>query len=61
MTIKSDDGRRAAIVLAQPVSSVVARHAGKLVLHHYGSTYFLSEVWSPGNDGQKLPPTKEPA
>ena len=57
MMIRSDDGRRAAIVLTQPMSSVVARHAGKLVFHRYGSTYFLSEVWSPDNDGQKLPTT----
>jgi hypothetical protein len=44
--LKSDDGRRAAIVPATLVSSVVARHAGKLVFHQYGSSYFLSEVWS---------------
>ena len=57
MMIRSDDGRGAAIVLAQPMFSVVARDAGKLVFHRYGSTYFLSEVWSSGNDGQKLPTT----
>ena len=56
--IRSADGKRAAIVLAQAVSSAVARDTGSLVFHRYGYTYFLSEVWSPGNDGRKLSPTR---
>ena len=57
LMIRSADGGRTAIVLAQPASSA-APHAASLVFHRYGSTCFLSEVWSPGNGGSELPPTR---
>jgi hypothetical protein len=56
--IRSADGKGAVIVLAQPLSSVDARHGGKLVFHRYGDTYFLSEIWGPGNDGREIPTTR---
>ena len=54
VTIRSEDCAHAAIALTQPVSSVVTRENGSLVFHRYGGTYFLSEVWNPGNDGRRL-------
>jgi len=54
VTIRSEDCAHAAIGLTQSVSSVVTRENGSLVFHRYGDTYFLSEVWNPGNDGRRL-------
>ena len=54
LTIRSEDCAHAAIGLAQSLSSVVTRENGSLVFHRYGDTYFLSEVWNPGNDGRRL-------
>ncbi len=58
VTIRSDDGRKAAIVLTEPASSVNPRDNGSLVFHRYGRAYFLSEIRTPGYEGRRLPPTK---
>jgi len=31
----------------------------RLVFHHYGNKYFLSEIWYGGEQGMKLPATKQ--
>ena len=54
--IRSADGKSGAFVLTYAAFSAVAHDKPSLVFHRYGSTYYLSEVWGPGNDGRKLPP-----
>ena len=56
VAIKSADGKDGAMVLTMPRYSTVTRDTGRLVFHRYGDTYFLSEVWEPGNDGHQLSP-----
>jgi hypothetical protein len=55
VAIRSKDCAKTALVLAQAVPSAVTRATGSLVFHRYGETYFLSEIWNPGNNGQRLP------
>ena len=57
VTIRSGDGQGAAMVLTVSLYSTVTRDAGRLVFHRYGDTFFLSEVWEPGNDGHQLSPS----
>jgi len=52
--IQAADGKGAVILLALPLYSVVERHGGKLVFHRYSDTYFLSEIWGPGNEGRRI-------
>ncbi len=56
--IRSDDGKKGAIVLTQAALSVTEKNNACMVFHRYGSAYFLSEVWTPGYDGRTLTPTK---
>jgi len=55
--IRSADGKKGAIVLAQEVYLMSARESARLIFHRYGSTYFLSEVEDYGSVGHKLRPT----
>ena len=57
LMIRSADGKGVAIALARPLYSTVARKEGSLVFHRYGYAHFLSQVWSPGNNGRQLPTT----
>jgi hypothetical protein len=59
ITIRSVDGRNAAMAITTGESSIVARQTGTLVFHRYGRKYFLSEVWTPGYDGRRLFPTRQ--
>ena len=57
LMIRSADGKGAAIALARPLYSTLARNEGSLVFHRYGYAHFLSQVWSSGNNGRQLPTT----
>jgi hypothetical protein len=37
------------VVLTNPVVRLSGLDKGKLVFRHYGSRYFLAEIWQPGN------------
>lgn len=37
-----------AVRLSQSIETLKASEKGKLVFHRYGDTYFLSQVWAPG-------------
>jgi hypothetical protein len=56
--IRSDDCVRATMaVFGSGLRSTATSNLGKLVFHRYGGTYFLSEIWQPGNEGRQLPET----
>ena len=55
----NSNGSGSAMCLAQATQSDQPINKPKLVFNRYGDLYFLSEVWSQGNNlGQKLPPSK---
>jgi hypothetical protein len=56
--IRSNDCMRAAMaVLGSGLRSTATSNRGKLVFHRYGDTYYLTEIWQPGNEGHQLPET----
>ena len=57
VAIRSEDHKNAAIVLANDAYSVNGHETPKLVFHRFGSAYFLSEIWTPENNGKRLVPT----
>ena len=46
---RNDDGTAVALVTMRGISGDTADHS-KLVFHRYGSQYFLSQLWTAGND-----------
>ena len=55
----SSNGSSAAICLTQGIQSNRPSSTAKLIFNRYGSQYFLSQVWSEGNDrGHVLRPSK---
>jgi hypothetical protein len=55
LLIQSKDGHQAAIAMTIGVTSSKGGDTGKLVFHRYGTQYFLSKVWHPGNpEGREL-------
>src|SRR5712691_10280680 len=55
--IKGVDHQGGAVAIGLALQSVAVQNEGKLVFHRYGNTYFLTEVWGPGNYGRQLPKT----
>ena len=50
-----DDRRASCGVVTMGVSARQVPEAGKLVFHNYRGTFFLSQIWSPGNEyGRQL-------
>jgi hypothetical protein len=49
LMIQSRDGHSAALATTIGVSSSKRVDQGKLVFNRYGTQYFLSKVWNPGN------------
>lgn len=44
-----------AVRMSNPMTAATAPKTGKLVFHRYGNRYFLSEIWTPGqNAGRQL-------
>jgi hypothetical protein len=55
LLINSRDSSESAIRLSNPIRSRDVQEKGKLVFHRYGERYFLSEVWTPGEQtGRQL-------
>lgn len=59
LLIRSRDGSVNEIVMTRPVQSNKTQEQAKLVFHKYGSQYFLSQIWKPGEaTGRELPRSK---
>ena len=55
LQIRSTDGKKSIYALHRSVQRPVTESQWRLVFNHYGDTYFLSELWGPGdNTGQQL-------
>lgn len=56
LLIRSADDRLCAAVMTMPVQALAIQAKAKLVFNRYGDQYFLSQVWTPGdNVGRELP------
>ncbi|HYM10377.1 MAG TPA: hypothetical protein VEU62_06580, partial [Bryobacterales bacterium] len=60
LLIQSLDGRGRAIVLTDAAQAgKTQQQQSKLIFNHYGSEYFLWQIWTTGADiGRELPPTR---
>ena len=53
--VQSRDGRSSALVTTQSVRSAEPQEKSKLVFRRYGGQYFLSQIWTVGdNSGRQL-------
>jgi|SRR5882724_1665356 len=53
--VQSRDGHASAIFTTMAVASIEGQEKSKLVFHKYGDRYFLSQIWSLGdNSGREL-------
>ncbi len=60
LTIRSRDGRGQTMILSHSATRRADKMIAKLVFHRYGSTYFLSQAWMPGDStGCELSKTKQ--
>lgn len=58
VAIRSADGRSSIMTLTNGVQARTAPGKGKLIFNRYGDSYFLSQIWTPGNEvGRQLPPS----
>ena len=57
VTIRSVDGRSAAMAMTFGVESTKTPGKPKLVFHRYGDQYFLSQIWDTGSRGKQLQPS----
>lgn len=56
LAIESADGKVAKVILSNACSANHVPEKTKLVFHRYGSQYFLTQIWTEGNDrGRELP------
>jgi hypothetical protein len=59
LSIRCFGCKASAMIQTAQIGGSKMQETGKLVFHRYGSTYFLSEVWTPGySTGRVLPKTK---
>ena len=55
VVIRSADGHKSALVMNDAIQASRISADGKLVFNRYGESYFLSQVWTPGEEiGRKL-------
>jgi hypothetical protein len=55
LLIRRTDGKGSANVLALPKQAKTMAKEAQVVFHRYGGEYFLSEIWTPGqNVGREL-------
>jgi hypothetical protein len=54
MSIKSGDGKSAAIILSNSVADKSKERNARMVFYRYGQQYFLAEVWSGDAYGRQL-------
>lgn len=60
LTMQRRDGEANAIVLTMPVQARDIQKDSRLVFSRYGNRYFLSQVWTAGDDqGRELRKTKQ--
>jgi hypothetical protein len=60
LAMQRKDGKSAAIVLTKPVQSAERQSESQLVFSRYGEHYFLSQVWTAGdNQGRELYKTNQ--
>ena len=55
VVIRCSDCKGAAIAIGPALHSSVTWNEGRLVFHRHGNTYFLVEVWGPGQGGRQIP------
>jgi hypothetical protein len=59
ISLRSKDGARGILCLINPTDSPKGLTTGKMVFHHYGDQYFLSEIQNPWNEsGMQVPTSK---
>jgi hypothetical protein len=59
IVIRSADNKKSILVMGKDTRSKQVQKTGKLVFHRYGNEYFLSEVWTPGDEwGHRLSKTR---
>lgn len=56
--ITSRTGKASAIRLSHPATDKSKNKNARMVFHRYGQRYFLAEIWSGDDFGQKLMPSK---
>jgi len=62
MSIESSDRKLVKLVLPNACESTAAPEKTKLVFHRYGDEYFLTQIWTAGNNrGSELPKTQREA
>ena len=47
-------GGEGVLAISAPLGLAKKDNEARLVFHGYGNTYYLAEVWGPGQDGRKL-------
>lgn len=53
--VQSRDGHAGALFATMSVRASETQEKGKLIFHKYGDQYFLSQIWTPGNQsGREL-------
>ena len=53
--VQENSGGRSAARLTNTVQAKAAKSRGMLVFHRYGSSYFLSQIWTPGSaEGREM-------
>jgi hypothetical protein len=60
LAIESSDGKMVMAFLPNTCESARPQETTKLVFHRYGSQYFLSQIWTAGNErGNELPKSEQ--
>jgi hypothetical protein len=49
IVMKSVEQKASAVICTMPVQSFGIQSASKLIFHHFGNTYLLSQVWTQGD------------
>ena len=60
IAIQSRENHVAKVVLPNVCESSQAQPKTKLVFHRYGSEYFLTQIWTAGNDTRQTTATQHP-
>jgi hypothetical protein len=62
ISIESSDRKLVRLVMPNACESLQAQDKTKLVFHRYGDEYFLTQIWTAGNNrGSELPKTQREA
>ena len=59
VTIRSRDGHQSVLAQTNTLEVTQASADGKFIFNRYGDIYFLSQIWTPGEEvGRMLPMSK---